>query len=88
MKTQKLGRGLGALIGEIDEAYENELGHKDSIVEIPLKDIRPNPFQPRKHFEESSLYELSESIKSDGLIQPILVTEDLDGYVTLKEISS
>ncbi|MDD5156528.1 ParB/RepB/Spo0J family partition protein [Sulfurimonas sp.] len=83
MKTQKLGRGLGALIGEIDEAYENELGQKDSIIEIPLKDIRPNPFQPRKHFEESSLYELSESIKSDGLIQPILVTEDLDGYVLI-----
>lgn len=83
MKTQKLGRGLGELIGEIDEAYENELGQKDSIIEIPLRDIRPNPFQPRKHFEESSLYELSESIKNDGLIQPILVTEDLDGYVLI-----
>lgn len=83
MKSQKLGRGLGALLGEIEEAYENEVSHKDSIIEISLKDIRPNPFQPRKHFEESSLYELGESIKNDGLLQPIIVTEDVDGYVLI-----
>ncbi len=83
MKSQKLGRGLGELLGEIDEAYENEVSQKDSIIEIALRDIRPNPFQPRKHFEESSLYELGESIKNDGLIQPIIVTEDIDGYVLI-----
>lgn len=83
MKSQKLGRGLGALLGEIDEAYENEVSQKDSIVEIALKDIRPNPFQPRKHFEESSLYELSESIKNSGLLQPVVVTEDVDGYILI-----
>ncbi len=83
MKSQKLGRGLGALLGEIEEAYENEVSQKDSILEIALKDIRPNPFQPRKHFEENSLYELGESIKNDGLIQPIIVTEDVDGYVLI-----
>lgn len=83
MKTQRLGRGLGELLGEIDEAYENEVPQKDSIIEISLKDIRPNPFQPRKHFEESSLFELGESIKNDGLIQPIIVTEDVDGYVLI-----
>ena len=83
MKSQKLGRGLGALLGEIDEAYENEVSQKDSIIEISLKDIRPNPFQPRKYFEESSLFELSESIKNNGLLQPIVVTEDVDGYVLI-----
>lgn len=83
MKSQKLGRGLGELLGEIEEAYENEVSQKDSIIEIVLKDIRPNPFQPRKHFEESSLYELGESIKNDGLIQPIIVTEDVDGYILI-----
>jgi len=83
MKTQRLGRGLGELLGEIDEAYENEVPQKDSIVEISLKDIRPNPYQPRKHFEESSLFELGESIKNDGLIQPIIVTEDVDGYILI-----
>ncbi|MFA5461670.1 MAG: ParB/RepB/Spo0J family partition protein [Sulfurimonas sp.] len=83
MKTQRLGRGLGELLGDIEEAYENEVSQKDSIIEIPLKDIRPNPFQPRKYFEESSLFELGESIKNDGLIQPIIVTEDVDGYVLI-----
>ena len=83
MKSQKLGRGLGALLSEIEEAYENEVFQKDSIVEIPLKDIRPNPFQPRKHFDENSLQELGESIKNDGLLQPIVVTEDVDGYILI-----
>ncbi|MDD5401557.1 MAG: ParB/RepB/Spo0J family partition protein [Sulfurimonas sp.] len=83
MKSQKLGRGLGALLSEIEEAYENEVSQKDSIVEIQLKDIRPNPFQPRKHFDENSLQELGESIKNDGLLQPIVVTEDVDGYILI-----
>lgn len=83
MKSQKLGRGLDALLGEIDEAYENEGSSKDSIVEIDLKYIRPNPYQPRKHFDDESLHELAESIKHDGLIQPIVVTEDVDGYILI-----
>ncbi|MFA6760305.1 MAG: ParB/RepB/Spo0J family partition protein [Sulfuricurvum sp.] len=83
MKAQKLGRGLGALLGEIDEAYENELSSRDSVVELSIKDIRPNPYQPRRHFDEESLLELSESILHDGLIQPIVVTEDIDGYILI-----
>ena len=83
MKSQALGRGLGALLGEIDEAYENEVSQKDSIVDISLKDIRPNPYQPRKYFNEESLLELSESIKSSGLLQPIVVTQDIDGYIII-----
>ncbi|MDH4943632.1 ParB/RepB/Spo0J family partition protein [Sulfurimonas sp. C5] len=83
MKSQKLGRGLDALLGEIDEAYENEGTHRDVILEISIKDIRPNPFQPRKHFDEEALQELADSIKNDGLIQPIVVKEDIDGYVLI-----
>jgi ParB family chromosome partitioning protein len=83
MKTQKLGRGLDALLGEMDEAYENEGSQRDEILEISLKEIRPNPFQPRKTFDDASLYELAESIKTDGLLQPIVVTEDIDGYVLI-----
>ncbi|SFV66002.1 Chromosome (plasmid) partitioning protein ParB [hydrothermal vent metagenome] len=83
MKTQRLGRGLDALLGEMDEAYENEGSQRDMVLEIALKDIRPNPFQPRKVFEESTLIELANSIKEDGLIQPIVVTEDIDGYVLI-----
>ncbi len=81
MKTRKLGRGLGELLGEMDEAYENEVSSKNSVVEIPLDDIRANPYQPRKHFDENSLLELGHSIKKDGLIQPITITEDIDGYI-------
>jgi ParB family chromosome partitioning protein len=83
MKTQRLGRGLDALLGEMDEAYENEGSQHDMVLEIALTDIRPNPFQPRKVFEESTLIELANSIKEDGLIQPIVVTEDIDGYVLI-----
>ena len=83
MKSQKLGRGLDALLGEIDEAYENEGSQRDEIIEISLKDIRPNPYQPRRSFDENSLSELADSIKLDGLLQPIVVTEDLDGYVLI-----
>jgi ParB family chromosome partitioning protein len=83
MKSMKLGRGLDALLGEIDEAYENEGSSQDKILEIPLKDIRPNPYQPRKVFDEKSLLELGESIKNDGLLQPVVVTQDFDGYVLI-----
>ena len=83
MKSQKLGRGLDALLGEMDEAYENESTSKDSVLELELKSIRPNPYQPRSFFNEESLLELSESIKNDGLLQPIVVTEDLDGYILI-----
>jgi len=83
MKTQKLGRGLDALLGEIDEAYENEGSHRDEILTLSLKEIRANPFQPRKAFDEASLLELAESIKKDGLIQPIVVSEDIDGYILI-----
>lgn len=83
MKNQKLGRGLNALIGEIEEVYENELSSKDSLVELDIKDIKPNPYQPRKYFNDESLLELSESIKNDGLIQPIIVTQNMDEYVLI-----
>jgi len=79
----KLGRGLDALLGEIDEAYENEGSQKDSVLEIALKDIKANPFQPRKNFDEEALIELAESITKDGLIQPIVVREDIDGYTLI-----
>ncbi len=82
-KTSALGRGLGALLSEIEEAYDNELPKKGGVEEILLSKIRPNPYQPRKHFDPESLAELSESIKMHGLLQPIVVKEDLDGYILI-----
>lgn len=63
-----LGRGLGALI-------PNEvLGDRDSaLLEVPLTSIRPNPHQPRSHFDEESLASLAASIREIGVLQPVLV---------------
>ena len=80
IKNKALGRGLGALLGEIEKAYDNEIPDTDSVLEIPVKSIQPNPYQPRKSFNEESLLELGESIKNDGLLQPIVVIADIDGY--------
>jgi len=82
-KASALGRGLGALLSEIEEAYDNELPKRNGFEEISITEIRANPYQPRKHFDPESLAELSESIKAHGLLQPIVVKEDLDGYVLI-----
>ncbi|MBD3799263.1 MAG: ParB/RepB/Spo0J family partition protein [Epsilonproteobacteria bacterium] len=82
-KASALGRGLGALLSEIEEAYDNEFPKKGGVEEIAVAKIRPNPYQPRKHFDQESLVELAESIKAHGLLQPIVVKEDLDGYILI-----
>jgi ParB family transcriptional regulator, chromosome partitioning protein len=80
-KSKSLGRGLGELLGEMGEVYDSEVPKNAAVVEIPVTQISPNPFQPRKHFDEKALQELAASIKSHGLIQPIVVVEDVDGYI-------
>ena len=82
-KALALGRGLGALLSEIEEAYNNELPKRNGYEEILITEVRPNPYQPRKHFDPASLLELSESIKSHGLLQPVVVKETLDGYILI-----
>jgi ParB family transcriptional regulator, chromosome partitioning protein len=82
MAKEALGRGLGALLGEIEEAYENEMPRsRNDIKELSLADIKPNPFQPRKHFDLESLNELAESIKTHGLLQPVVVVKDGTKYL-------
>nr|MCH9740592.1 ParB/RepB/Spo0J family partition protein [Campylobacterota bacterium] len=81
-----LGRGLGAILDEVGQAYDNEMGSGEGssvgqIKEIDLDDISPNPYQPRKHFDEEALHELSESIKRHGLLQPIVVIDKGDSYL-------
>ncbi len=87
-----LGRGLGEILSEVEEAYEKDLSDIDSfelekngarIEELDINIIAPNPFQPRKHFDEQALKELSESIKSHGLLQPIVVIEKENGYLLI-----
>jgi len=52
----------------------------DKVVEIPLSQLRPNPYQPRKTFDEEAIRELADSIREHGVIQPIIVREALRGY--------
>lgn len=80
-KAKSLGRGLGELLGEIEEAYDSEIPSSESVIDLPLAKIKANPYQPRKHFDERSLAELADSIKTYGLIQPVVVVEDIDGYI-------
>lgn len=81
-KSLALGRGLGAILGEVEKAYENDLNdNSDLVVELDIHSIKPNPFQPRKHFDTTALEELASSIKEHGLLQPILVfADDEEGY--------
>ncbi len=85
-----LGKGLGDILEEVSQAYELEMVdnermelNKDNLLveELDVKKISANPYQPRKHFDEQALIELSESIKSHGLLQPIVVMEKEDGYL-------
>jgi len=79
-----LGRGLGELLGEVETAYENNKGEpKHEVIEINVDDIKLNPYQPRKIFNEEKLKELSDSIVSHGLMQPIVVTRDEDKYLLI-----
>lgn len=87
-----LGRGLGEILSEVEEAYEKDLSDIDSfelesqgarVEEIAVKRIAANPFQPRKHFDEQALKELSQSIAEHGLLQPIVVIEKEDGYLLI-----
>ena len=87
-----LGRGLGDILSEVEEAYEKDLSSIDSfeleaqgarVEDIDVETITPNPFQPRKHFDEQALKELSESIAEHGLLQPIVVIEKEDGYLLI-----
>lgn len=87
-----LGRGLGAILSEVEEAYERDLSDIDSfeleaqgarVEELDVESITPNPFQPRKHFDEQALKELSESIAAHGLLHSIVVIEKEEGYLLI-----
>jgi ParB family chromosome partitioning protein len=87
-----LGRGLGDILSEVEEAYEKDLSNIDSfeleeqgarVEELRVDSITPNPFQPRKYFDEKALHELSDSVKEHGLLQPIVVIEKKEGYLLI-----
>ncbi|NOX88835.1 MAG: ParB/RepB/Spo0J family partition protein [Calditrichaeota bacterium] len=71
-KTNRLGRGLSALIPERDRV-EDSVRKKGTLTDIEVARIRPNPFQPRQDFDPDRLEELKASIHEKGIIQPITV---------------
>ena len=79
-----LGKGLGAIIVNspmpVEEMERAIVSDKDRIIDLGILDVHPNPDQPRTHFDEASIEELSESIKAVGLIQPIIVRKVGEGY--------
>jgi ParB family chromosome partitioning protein len=80
-----LGRGLGELLGEVQNAYEKntELSENQRVKEIDVKLIVPNPAQPRKVFNEEKLQELADSIATHGLLQPVVVIKNNDNTYML-----
>jgi len=72
-RPQSLGRGLASLIPQRPAGQPGP-------TEIPTARIRPNPYQPRTHIDDAALATLTESVREHGIIQPILVTETIDGY--------
>ncbi len=74
MKKKRLGRGLGSLIGNIDEVTASpEPGHVEGLVEIDIDRIHRGKYQPRQTFDQQSLEELADSIRSQGIVQPVVV---------------
>jgi len=74
-----LGRGLGALIpqrGDLDPL-------RDGLAQIPITQITPNPYQPRKAFNEASIEELARSVREHGIVQPIVVTRTSESHYRL-----
>jgi ParB family transcriptional regulator, chromosome partitioning protein len=92
MAKPALGRGLGALLGgtlgvpkptapeQPATSTESTAAPGERVVRVPLERIRPSPFQPRKEFAPEALNELTESIKAQGIIQPLLVRERGEHY--------
>lgn len=85
-KKKVLGRGLEQLFNsenldvETIEKKIYETSTNEEIIEVKLSDLRANPYQPRKTFDEEALNELAESIKEHGVFQPIIIKKSIKGY--------
>jgi len=85
-KRRALGKGLEELFNneQLDlNKFEKEIvasTPKEEIIEVKLDELRPNPYQPRKVFDEEKLEELSLSIKEHGVFQPIIIKKSIKGY--------
>lgn len=69
-----LGKGLDAFFSNI------EVGKEETVQEISIKELRPNPYQPRKFFQPEAIEELKQSIEQHGILQPLIVRKSIKGY--------
>lgn len=85
-KKRALGTGLEQLFNNENldlDSFEKtvyETATNEEVIDVSLDDLRPNPYQPRKVFNEEALADLSESIKEHGVFQPIIVKKSIKGY--------
>lgn len=75
-KSKGLGRGIDAIFGDID----TEVRSDDTVQDLPITEIRANPYQPRQTFDDAALEDLARSIKETGVFQPIIVRKSVNGY--------
>ncbi len=80
MQRKPLGKGIEALFSEPQVKKEEQILSGGKPLQVEVKQIHPNPYQPRRSFEEKDLSELSHSLKEKGVIQPLLVRKDRVGY--------
>lgn len=83
MSRAGLGRGLAALVGE--DAHESGFGARpqDQLLRVPVDALRPNPEQPRDHFDAAALADLAASIKTHGVLSPLVARRDSTGRLLL-----
>jgi len=77
VQRKALGKGLGALIPELPERPE---GRPEGIILVDLDEIRPNPLQPRRIFNQEKIEELAGSIRENGILQPLIVKKAREGF--------
>ncbi|HZF08460.1 MAG TPA: ParB/RepB/Spo0J family partition protein [Thermoanaerobaculia bacterium] len=83
-KKRGLGRGLDALLAPPVPVAPSEEGPVEvSVTHLPVASLRPNRFQPRTSFDEAGLDELAESIRAQGIVQPLVVTHEQDGSYSI-----
>jgi len=76
MQRKPLGKGIGALFTEHREEELGQASGSQEVIQVSVNRIHPNPYQPRKAFEEKELSELTNSLKEKGIIQPLLVRKE------------
>jgi len=87
MAKKVLGKGLGAIISgsltPVDDMESAIIEARDRIIELDVNQVQPNPDQPRSHFDEDGINSLAESIRTSGLLQPIIVRKDGPSYFVI-----